>query len=262
MRVEDVAVADHRHVDGGDDGSDRVPVRGEAIPRIARAAVDEQRVGAAIDRSLRLLDHIAHLVVPAEAQLDGDRNRRHRLLHGFGDAADALRLSAERGADSLVREVIDRAAAVEIDEIRTARLDQRRRPADLLRIGAGELDAEERLAFELSNQRELALAALLQPSGHGHLADRDARAELDAQPAVGKVGPLGHRRHHHGAGRAHRARFIQHVSLEHAPTNCRGCSGVLLLVTSRCTPRPARTSCGRSKTRTARWPTCSDRFTC
>ena len=105
----------------------------------------------------------------------------HGLLHRFDDAADARGLAAERGADALAREVIDRAAAIEVDEIRAARFDERRRPADLLRIGAGQLHAEERLALELANQRELALAALFQPPRHGHLADRDARAKLDAQ---------------------------------------------------------------------------------
>ena len=118
----------------------------------------------------------------------------------FDDAADAGGLAAERGADALAREVIDRAAAVQVDEIDAARLDQRGGPAELLGIGAGQLHAEERLALELPDQRELALAALFEPARHGHLADRDARAELDAQAAVGKVRALRHRRHHHGAG--------------------------------------------------------------
>ena len=56
LRKQDVAVADHRHRHRGDDRSDRVPVRREAIARIARAAVHEQRIGAAIDGGLRLLD--------------------------------------------------------------------------------------------------------------------------------------------------------------------------------------------------------------
>jgi hypothetical protein len=41
----------------------------------------------------------------------------HRLLHGFDDAADAPGLAAEGGADAFAREVIDRAAAIQIDEI-------------------------------------------------------------------------------------------------------------------------------------------------
>jgi len=81
-----------------------------------------------------------------------------------------------------------------------ARLDQGRRPADLLRVRASQLHAEERLAFELPDQGELALAALRQPARHRHLADRDARAQLDAPLAIRAVGALGHRRHHHRAG--------------------------------------------------------------
>ena len=106
---------------------------------------------------------------------------RHRLLHRFGDAADALRLTAERRANALVREVIDRTAAVEIDEVGATRFNQRGGPADLLGIRAGQLHAKEGLAFELSNQRKLALAALLQPSRHRHLADRHPRAQFHAQ---------------------------------------------------------------------------------
>ena len=151
--------------------------------------------------------HVAHLVVPAEPQLDGHRNRRDGLLHRLGDAADARRLAAERRADALVREVIDRTAAVEVDEIGAARFDERRGPANLFRIGAGQLHAEERLAFELANQRELALLALLQPPRHRHLADRHARAQLDAQAAIRKIRAFGHRRHHHGAGQ-HIAKVI------------------------------------------------------
>ena len=188
-------------------------------------------------------------------------NVRHRLLHRFDDAADAGGLAAERGADALVREVIDRAAAVQVDEIGAARFDERRGPAELLGIGAGQLHAEERLALELANQRELALAALLEPPRHRHLADRDARAELDAQAAVGKVRALRHRRHHHGAGQHFAKIHRLHASLERmrlAPFVV-----FLALLTRRhlrSEPRKTLPLEGR-RTARARRRTCSDRCT-
>jgi hypothetical protein len=98
---------------------------------------------------LRLFNHIAHLVVPTQAELHGHRNLRHRPSSSPRDAANALRLAAERRADALVREVVDRTAAIEIDEIGASRLDERGRPSNFLRVGAGQLHAEEWLASNL-----------------------------------------------------------------------------------------------------------------
>ena len=56
VRKQEVAVADDGHGNGRRDLADRVPVGREAIARVARAAVHEQRVGAAVDRGLRLLE--------------------------------------------------------------------------------------------------------------------------------------------------------------------------------------------------------------
>jgi hypothetical protein len=140
------------------------------------------------------------LIVPSKTQLHRHRNLRHRLLHCFRDAPNALRLPAERRADAFMREVVDGAAAIQIDEIGAARFDERSGPADLLGVGARQLHAEKRLALEFADQRELALAALLQPARHSHFADRHARAELDAQASIRKIRAFGHRRHHHRAG--------------------------------------------------------------
>ena len=131
LRKQNVAVADDRNGHGCDHRSDRVPVGGEAIARIARAAVNEQRVGAAVDGGLSPARSrcASRRSIPAAASPSPES--RDRFLHRLGDAADALRLAAERRADALVREVIDRAAAIEIDEVGAARFDQRRGPADL-----------------------------------------------------------------------------------------------------------------------------------
>ena len=188
---------------------------------------------------------------------------RDRLLHRFGDAADALRLAAERRADAFVREVIDRAAAVQIDEIGAARFDERRGPANLFRIGARQLHAEKRLALELANQRELALAPLLQPPRHRHLADRHARAQLDAQTAIGKIRAFGHRRHHDGAGQD--LAKIHRLRLAWSPCVIAFLRRSFCWFSFRRRPsdrRQAVNSCGRSRVPADRRPICSDRCTC
>ena len=76
--------------------------------------------------------------------------------HRLDDAAHARRLAAERGAEAHAGEVIDRAAEIEIDEVRAACFDERRGPRHFLRLVAGELDAEARLFRRAADERELA----------------------------------------------------------------------------------------------------------
>ena len=114
-------------------------------------------------------------------------------------------LAAERGAEAHAREVIDRAAEVEVDEVRAARFDERGGPRHLVGLVAGELHAEARLVRRAADQREFAAPPLLQPPRDDHLADEHAGPELDAEPAVGQVRALRHRRHDEGAGRAAKA---------------------------------------------------------
>ena len=90
---------------------------------------------------------------------------------------------AERRAEAHAGEVIDRAAEVQVHEVRAARFDQRRRPRHLVRLVAGELDAEARLVRRAPDQRKLAAPPLLQPPRHDHLADEDPRAQLDRRAA-------------------------------------------------------------------------------
>ena len=200
VRVEQVAVADDRHRHGGGDLGDGVPVGRMTVPRFARAAVHGDRGRAGVDGRAREIEKVARVGVPAEANLDGD-GHLHGRAHRFDDEPYAIRLAAERRAEAHPREVIDRAAEIQIDAVGAARFDERRGPRHLLGPIAGELHAEARLVVGPSNQRELAAAPLLQPARHDHLAHEHARAQLDAQPPIGQVRSLRHRRHDDGAGK-------------------------------------------------------------
>ena len=158
-----------------------------------------QRIRAAVGDRPRLVEHVAPPFVPAEANFGGHGHRANRLLHRLHQPALPAGLPAERRANPLVREVVDRAAAVEINEIGAARRRERGRPGQFLAVGASQLDAEAGLTVEAPNQRELALTPLLQAPRHRHLADGDPRAELHAQAAVGQVRALRHRSHHQSA---------------------------------------------------------------
>ena len=131
VREQQIAVADHGDGHGRGDLADRIPVGGEPVAGVSRAAVDEDRVGAAVHGGLRLLQVVAILVVPSEADLRGDGDASDGPLHRLDEAADAIGMPSDRRAESLSREVIDRAAEVDVDEIRAAGLDQRRRPRRL-----------------------------------------------------------------------------------------------------------------------------------
>ena len=112
--------------------------------------------------------------------------------------------------------MIDRAAEVHVDEIRAARFDERGGPAHLLRVGARELHGEARLVRRPPDQRELRPALLLEPPGYRHLAHRDARAELDAEPPVRQVRALRHGAHDHGPGQG----FAQGSCVDYVGSEC------------------------------------------
>ena len=200
VRKQQVAVADDRHRHGGGDLADGVPVGRAAIPGVAGAPVDEDRLRAAIDRRARQIHVVAHLVVPAKPDLHGHRHPGDRLCHRVDDAANPRGLAAECRAHALPGEVVDRTAEVDVHEVGAARLDQGGSPGHLLGVGAGQLHAEAGLALEAPDQRELADSALFEPARDRHLADEHPRAEFDGQAPVRQVRALGHRRHDDGAG--------------------------------------------------------------
>ena len=155
---------------------------------------------AGVDGRAREIEKVARVGGPAEANLDGDRHL-HGRDHRFDVEPYAIRLASERGAEAHPREMIDRAAEIQIDRVGAARFDERRGPRHLIGPIAGKLHDEARLIVGPSNERELAAAPLLQPARHDHLAHEHARAQLDAQTPIGQVGALRHRRHHDGAGK-------------------------------------------------------------
>jgi hypothetical protein len=190
---EDVAVADHRHRALGGDAADDVPVGGAAVALLAGAAVDRDRRGAVLLARLRDLRDVLLVLFPAEPQLDGD-GHLHRLRHGRHQTAEPRGLAQQARAQPTARDLVDRAAAVEVHEVRAARLGEPRALGEAVGLVVGELDAEERLVGMALEQREFGRAAAQQLAHHGHLPERHPRAELHAQPPEGQVPADGERR--------------------------------------------------------------------
>jgi hypothetical protein len=115
--VEHVSVADDRDGHARRHVADGIPVGRRAVPRVPGAAVNRQRIRAAVGDGARLIQRVPPVVVPAKPDLRGDGNAADRPLHRLDEATLPARLTAQRGAESLVREMIDRAAAVEVDEL-------------------------------------------------------------------------------------------------------------------------------------------------
>jgi len=200
VREEQVAVPDDGDVHGRDNFADGVPVRRRTVAGVPRAPVNEDRACAAIHGSLGHLDVVAVHVVPAEADLDGDRYVAESALHGLHDPTNPARLSGGRGANALAREKVDRAAQVDVNEVCAPLLHEGGRPGHLFWVRPGKLDAEARFVRRAPYQGVLAAPALLQPPRQRHLAHGDSGAHLNGKPAVGKVRALGHRPHHQGPG--------------------------------------------------------------
>ena len=123
------------------DPSDEVPVGRLAVALLAGPPVDRDRVGAALLAGPRHVRHVDLVLVPAGAQLD-----RHRdgdgALHGRDEPAELRGLAQQARPQAPARDLVDRAAAVEVHEARPARL---REPGALdqgLGPLVGELDAE------------------------------------------------------------------------------------------------------------------------
>ena len=117
---------------------------------------------AAVNGGPRDVEVVAVLVVPAQPDLHRHGDTRNAALHRLHQPAHAVGLPAEGGAKADPREAIDRAAEVEIDEIRSPLLRKARGPRQLVRLVARQLDAEARLIGRPSDERELGAPLLPQ----------------------------------------------------------------------------------------------------
>ena len=199
MWIQEIAVADDGHRDRRRHFGDRVPVGRVAVPRFARAAVHGERRGAAVHRRAGEIEIVPRRGVPPEPDLHGHRHL-HRGPQRFDDAPYAAGLARQRRAQAHAREVIDRTAEIDVDEVGAARFRKGRGPGEFIGLVAGELDAEAGLVRRPTNEGELAAAPLAQPAGDHHLADEHARTQFPRELAVGQVRALRHGRHDDRAG--------------------------------------------------------------
>ena len=102
---------------------DQVPVRRLAVALLAGAPVDRDRVGPALLAGPRHVRDVDLVLVPAGPQLD-----RHRdgdgALHRRHEPAERGGLAQQARPEAPARDLVDRAAAVEVHEARPARLGE------------------------------------------------------------------------------------------------------------------------------------------
>ena len=115
MTKQDVPISDDRDGHSLCDFGDGRPVGRRAIPGAARPAMDDERVGAGVHDGARLVQVVARLVIPSEANLCGDRDG-DGCLDGRHETALPCRLASQRGPEAFVCEVVDGTAAIEIDQ--------------------------------------------------------------------------------------------------------------------------------------------------
>ena len=189
------------YLDAGRQLGDGVPVGLAGVGLLDGAAVQRDR------RDARLLGDAAGvevgevLVVEALAGLHRHghvvrRGGRDRRLEDVGEQAA---LPRQRATAALAGHLGDRAAEVEVDVCDAVLLAQDLHgPADVVWVGAVELDGTDGL--ELVEDQHLArrLVALDEAARGDHLADVESGPLLRAEPAVGRVGDPGHRREDHG----------------------------------------------------------------
>jgi hypothetical protein len=163
----------------GEPGLARMHDHGPAAPRCD--AFDEGREKA-----------IVVALVDADPGLDGDRQRARRP-HRPHARRDALRLGHQAGAEPRALHAIARAADIEIDLVVARGRAERRRPGQLLRRAAAELQ-RYRMLGRIEAQQPLARPVQQRP-GRDHLGieqrtPRDQPQEIAAMA----VRPVHHRR--------------------------------------------------------------------
>lgn len=174
----DVSITDDRDVYGVLDGGDVLPAGLAGVAVFAGAGVEGAGVEAAVFGHLREVDADDVLVVPAHAELYGERDG-DRAADGLEDALDLREIAQEAGATVAGDDALGGAAEVEVYEVEACVLNDAGRVGEGIGVGAEELGGDGVLVVVVG---EVALALGLAHAGEtvggGELRHDEAAAGL------------------------------------------------------------------------------------
>jgi hypothetical protein len=190
------AIGEHGHPDCLLHSRDAGEVHVAAVLGLARACVHGQPVDATGDRRVRDLDGVLRAHVVAEAHLHHQR-QPGRAAHGAHDALDLIGLPHQCHAAAGLLCLLHRAAAVEVDQVRTLGLELLSGLRAQLGIAAVDLHRDGLLlGHRLGEHPEATvLQAVSRLHRRDHLAgDEAASPHLLGDQAERQVGETRHRR--------------------------------------------------------------------
>ena len=198
--LPDVAVAEHRDVDGLDQPRDRRPVRLPGVGLLDGARVQRDRGAASLLREPSGVEPGEVVGVDPEPGLHRDRDavRFGGTDGGAQDRTEPVPFPRQHSPAAAPGHLGHRAAEVEVDVADPELGAQDRRcPSHHVGVDPVELHRADRLAGVEAEHVEGLRVPLHHPAGGGHLTHVQARALLPAELPEGRVGDPRHRREHH-----------------------------------------------------------------
>ena len=181
---------------------------------LGRARVESQRLRARLDEPWPDLQAATRAVLQPAAHLDrhGDVDRSG---DGVNDPASALGVVEERRAGAGLRHFSDRAAEVDVDDVRARGRDHARGLGHHPRLRAEDLDRQGMLVRRDTEVAERSLVAVLDPRAGHHLRADEPGPEPSTLPAERLDADPGHRGEHDPRGHLDRPDSPTFAEIDH-----------------------------------------------
>ena len=165
--------------------------------------MERQGSRAGIDQPRPHRQARARAVLEPAPQLDGHRHRNGRR-HGLDDSAGPIGLVEKCRPGSGLCHLLDRAAEVDIDDVRAGFLDHRGGIRHHSRIGAEDLHRQGALVGRDAQIAQSALVSVLQTGARDHLGADEPGAKSPSLAPKRLHADACHRRQNQAAGDLHR----------------------------------------------------------
>ena len=190
----DVAVAEHGNRQCVHDRRDLIPACGAGVHLRSRPRMQREHARACVLAPPRDRDGITHLLAPSAADL-----ARHRQVRAAGNAANDVpnEIEIAQAARAAVspNDLLDGAAEVDVDELRTENVsDERGRVSHRRGIGAEDLDTDRTLIAAKAQLVDGRRVLATNPFRREELGDDDVRAKSTAEASEGRFRHTSHGR--------------------------------------------------------------------